>query len=154
MWIVGAGPGHPDLLTLRGLELLRAADTIVHDALVPTPILDLAGPRTIRIPVPRHATDGDPGEATGRLLVELASTGGRIVRLKGGDPGVFGRLAEETAPLRAAGIGFGIVPGVTAVLAAAAAADVPLTSRAAASTPLYATQETTGHAQGRQANCK
>ncbi|MEN9667500.1 MAG: Uroporphyrinogen-III C-methyltransferase [Planctomycetota bacterium] len=133
VWFVGAGPGHPDLLTLRGLELLRAADTIVHDALVPTLILDLAGPRTIRIPVPRHATDGDPGETTGRLLVELASTGGRIVRLKGGDPSVFGRLAEETAPLRAAGIGFGIVPGVTAVLAAAAAADVPLTSRAAAS---------------------
>jgi len=133
VWFVGAGPGHPDLLTLRGLGLIRAADTIVHDALVPEPILDLAGPRALRIPVDRGSADGDPGGATGRLLVELASTGGLVVRLKGGDPGVFGRLAEETAPLRAAGIDFGIVPGVTAALAAAAAADVPLTSRAAAS---------------------
>ena len=130
---VGAGPGHPDLITLRGLDRLRLADTIVHDALVPDPILDLASPRAIRIPVPRDATDGDPGAATGRLLVELVSEGRRVVRLKGGDPGVFGRLAEETAPLRAAGIPVEIVPGVTAALAAAAAADVPLTSRAAAS---------------------
>ena len=130
---VGAGPGHPELITLRGLERLRSADTIVHDALVPASILDLASSRAIRIPVPRDATAGDPGEATGRLLVELASAGRRVVRLKGGDPGVFGRLTEETAPLRAAGIPVEIVPGVTAALAAAAAADVPLTSRAAAS---------------------
>jgi uroporphyrinogen III methyltransferase/synthase len=130
---VGAGPGHPDLITLRGLERLRSADTIVHDALVPAAILDLASPRAIRIPVPRDATDGDPGAATGRLLIELVSEGRRVVRLKGGDPGVFGRLAEETEPLRAAGVPVEIVPGVTAALAAAAAAYVPLTSRAAAS---------------------
>jgi uroporphyrinogen III methyltransferase/synthase len=130
---VGAGPGHPELITLRGLERLRSAETIVHDTLVPAAILDLASSRAIRIPVPRDATNGDPGEATGRLLVELSLAGRRVVRLKGGDPGVFGRLAEETAPLRAAGIPVEIVPGVTAALAAAAAADVPLTSRAAAS---------------------
>jgi uroporphyrinogen III methyltransferase/synthase len=130
---VGAGPGHPDLITLRGLATLRAADAVVHDALVPTAILDLANPAAIRIPVPRDPLASDPGEATGRLLVELAREGGRVVRLKGGDPGVFGRLTEETDPLRAAAIPFEIVPGVTALLAAAATAGVPLTNRTGAS---------------------
>lgn len=130
---VGAGPGHPDLITLRGLATLRAADTIIHDSLVPTAILDLANPAAMRVPVARDPLDSDPGEATGRLLVELAREGRRVVRLKGGDPGVFGRLTEETDPLRAAGIPFEIVPGVTALLAAAATAGVPLTNRTGAS---------------------
>lgn len=130
---VGAGPGHPDLLTLRAAECLRRADVVVHDVLVPTALLDAVEARAERIPVPRGAAEGDPGEATGRLLAELATTGRKVVRLKGGDPSVFGRLAEELQPLRDAGIPFEIVPGVTAALAAAAAARVPLTSRAAAS---------------------
>lgn len=131
---VGAGPGATDLLTLRAWERLRAADVIVHDALVPTRLLDEANPHAERIPVARaEASRPDPGIATGRLLVRLAMEGRTVVRLKGGDPAVFARLAEELEPLRQAGIRVECVPGVTAALAAAAAAVLPLTSRAAAS---------------------
>ncbi|MEI7781865.1 MAG: uroporphyrinogen-III C-methyltransferase, partial [Planctomycetota bacterium] len=133
VFFVGAGPGHPDLLTLRAVACLRRADVVVHDVLVPAALLDAVESRAERIPVPRIATAGDPGESVGRLLAKLATTGRSIVRLKGGDPSVFGRLAEELQPLREAGIPFEVVPGVTAALAAAAAAGVPLTSRAAAS---------------------
>lgn len=134
VFFVGGGPGAPDLLTVRAVELLRRADDIVHDALVPSAVLDAAGSRAARIPVPRTPEgDEDPGVAVGRLLVQLARRGRTVVRLKGGDPGVFARLAEEQQPLREAGIAWEIVPGVTAALAAAAAVGVPLTSRAAAS---------------------
>ena len=133
VFFVGAGPGHPDLLTLRAAECLRRADVVVHDVLVPETLLDRMAPNAERIPVPRVACGVDPGEAAGRLLCELAASGRTVVRLKGGDPAVFGRLAEELQPLREAGIACEIVPGVTAALAAAAAAGVPLTSRAAAS---------------------
>lgn len=131
--IVGAGPGDPGLLTLRGLERLRDAECVVHDALVPEALLDAAAPRAERIRAPRDAGDPDPGAATGRLLVELARRGRRVVRLKGGDPSVFARYAEETRALEEAGIPFETVPGVTALLAAAAAAGVPLTRRDGAS---------------------
>ena len=130
---VGAGPGHPDLLTVRALERLRAADCVVFDALVPMALLERLPVEVQRVPVPRLMTGEDPGEVAGRLLVDLARGGRRVVRLKGGDPGIFGRLAEELAPVREAGIPWEIVPGVTAALAAAAAAGVPLTSRASAS---------------------
>ena len=132
---VGAGPGDPALLTVRAVECLRLADVVVHDALVPGAVLDLIGPATRRLLAPRDGRDAgyDPGAATGRLLVELAAAGGSVVRLKGGDPGVFGRLAEEIAPLREAGVPVEIVPGVTAATAAAAAAGIPLTSRSSAS---------------------
>jgi len=132
---VGAGPGDPALLTVRAVECLRRADVVVHDALVPDRVLDLIGPDARRLPAPREGRDAgtDPGAATGRLLAELAAGGDCVVRLKGGDPGVFGRLAEEIAPLRDAGVPVEIVPGVTAATAAAAAAGIPLTSRSAAS---------------------
>jgi len=130
---VGAGPGHPDLLTVRAVECLGRAEVVVHDGLVPLALLEAVGCRAERMLVPRTADGSDPGEATGRLLADLAAKGRTIVRLKGGDPAVFGRLAEELEPLRNAGIPFEIVPGVTAALAAAAAAGVPLTSRQAAS---------------------
>jgi siroheme synthase len=131
---VGAGPGDPGLLTMRAVECLRRADVIVHDVLVPAAVLDAAGTRAERMPVPRSPHgDEDPGIAVGRLLADLARHHGVVVRLKGGDPTVFARLAEEQEPLRAAGIAWEIVPGVTAALAAAAAAGIPLTSRAAAS---------------------
>jgi uroporphyrinogen III methyltransferase/synthase len=131
---VGAGPGAADLLTLRAAEALRAAEVVVHDRLVPAALLDALCPTAERIAVVRDdAADGDPGETTGRLLVQLALAGRRVVRLKGGDPTVFARLAEELQPLRDAGVAVSMVPGVTAALAAAAAAAVPLTSRAAAS---------------------
>jgi uroporphyrinogen III methyltransferase/synthase len=131
---VGAGPGAPDLLTVRGREALRTADAVVYDTLVPQACLDAIAAHAERFPVQRTAagTD-DPGEATGLLLARLAAAGRTVVRLKGGDPAVFARLAEELQPLRAAGVPVEFVPGVTAALAAAAAAGVPLTSRTAAS---------------------
>lgn len=131
---VGAGPGAADLLTLRGLERLRQADVVVHDRLVPEAVLALIPTGVERIVVDRgDVGDPDPGGTTGELLTRLAAAGRAVVRLKGGDPTVFARLAEELEPLQRAGVAFEIVPGVTAAFAAAAAAGVPLTSRAAAS---------------------
>ena len=130
---VGAGPGHPDLITVRGLDRLRRADCVVHDGLVPDEILGAAPASAERIAVSRDGGGGDPGTATGRLLVGLACTGKRVVRLKGGDPSIFGRLEEETRPLDEAGIPYETVPGVTALLAAAASAGIPLTARSCAS---------------------
>jgi uroporphyrinogen III methyltransferase/synthase len=128
---VGAGPGDPALLTVRAVECLKRADAVVYDALVPEVVLAIVGGRAECLPVPRDSRD--PGGAAGRLLARLAAEGRTVVRLKGGDPTVFGRLSEELAPVRDAGIGFEIVPGVTAAVAAAAAAGIPLTSRSAAS---------------------
>lgn len=142
---VGAGPGAPDLLTIRALETLRTADVVVHDQLVPRAILDLAAPAAERLPVPRGSDacgDANPGEVAGQLLARLAREGRTVVRLKGGDPSVFARLVEELEPLREAGVVVEFVPGVTAALAAAAAAGVPLTSRSAASSLTIVT----GHA--------
>ena len=131
---VGAGPGAADLITLRGLEALRGAEVVVHDALVPATLLAVIPPAVERIRIDRSdPADADPGATTGRLLVRLAAAGRRVVRLKGGDPTVFGRLAEELAPLEQAGVGYEIVPGVTAATAAAAALGIPLTSRETAS---------------------
>jgi uroporphyrinogen III methyltransferase/synthase len=131
---VGAGPGAADLLTLRGLDRLREADVVVHDRLVPPAVLALIPAGVERIAVDRgDLGDPDPGRTTGDLLARLAAAGRAVVRLKGGDPTVFARLAEELAPLRRARVAVEIVPGVTAAFAAAAAATVPLTSRAAAS---------------------
>ena len=142
---VGAGPGDPDLLTLRALDCLRRADVVVYDVLVPAVVLDAAGTHAERLPVPRPASsDADPGFAVGQLLVELAEKHRVVVRLKGGDPGVFARLTEEQQPLREAGVPWEIVPGVTAALAAAAVAGVPLTSRTAASSVTLLT----GHEAG------
>jgi len=130
VWFVGAGPGSPDLLTLRALDCLERADVIVHDALVPPSLLTRPGAVERCIAAPRGDGHGaDSGTATGDLLARLATSGRRVVRLKGGDPGVFARLTEEIAPLDAAGIHWEIVPGVTAALAAAAAAGAALTSR-------------------------
>ncbi len=131
---VGAGPGSPDLMTVRAATWLRHADVVVHDALVPRELLDGLVGTAQRVPVPRDTGAGvDPGAAVGRLLVELAREGRTVVRLKGGDPAVFARMAEEVQPLRDAGLPYEVVPGVTAALAAAATAAIPLTSRAAAS---------------------
>jgi uroporphyrinogen III methyltransferase / synthase len=131
---VGAGPGAADLLTLRGLECLRRADVVVHDRLVPGGLLAAIPAGVERIEIDRgDLRDPDPGSTTGKLLVRLAEAGRRVVRLKGGDPTVFARLTEELAPLQKAGVAVEIVPGVTAAVAAAAAAVIPLTSRTAAS---------------------
>ncbi len=128
--LVGAGPGDPDLLTVKALRALQDADVIFYDELVSPEILDRARRDAARIPVGRRV--GNPGigqEAINALLVEAAKAGQRAVRLKGGDGFVFGRGGEEVEALRGAGVAYEVVPGITAALGAAAQFEVPLTYR-------------------------
>lgn len=127
---VSSGPGDPELLTLRAVERLRAADVVLFDDLSSGPILAQARPGADLVGVGKRA--GRPSakqDHVNRLLVDYAATGARVVRLKSGDCGLFGRLEEEITACRAAGIGYEIVPGVTSAMAAAAAAGIPLTRR-------------------------
>lgn len=127
--LVGAGPGDPDLLTLKAARLLNDADVVVHDALVGAGVLDLIPPSVERIDVGKRPGQATPQEMISALLVELGRQGKRVVRLKGGDPFVFGRGGEEAIALQEAGIGFEVVPGITSSIAAPAAAGVPVTHR-------------------------
>jgi uroporphyrin-III C-methyltransferase len=134
VYIVGAGPGAADLLTVRATSVLRAGHVVLHDDLVPQPILDLASPDAEVISVgKRCGRHGISQKQINSLLVQYAQQGKTVVRLKAGDPAVFGRLGEELDALRESEIPFEIVPGITAVAAAAAAATVTLTDRRAAS---------------------
>jgi uroporphyrin-III C-methyltransferase len=127
---VSAGPGDPELLTLKAASRLAVADVVLYDDLAAGAILDHARKGATLVSVGKRA--GRPSakqEHVSRLLVDYAATGANIVRLKSGDAGVFGRLEEEIEALRAAGVGYEIVPGVTTASAAAAAALMPLTRR-------------------------
>ena len=130
MAFVGSGPGDPELLTVRAVNRLKAAEVVLFDDLSAGPILALARPGADLVAVGKRAGRPSPKQDhVSRLLVEYALSGARVVRLKSGDPGIFGRLEEEITALRAAGIGFEIVPGVSSAFAAAAAAGIPLTRR-------------------------
>lgn len=127
---VGSGPGDPELLTVKAVNRIKAADVILFDDLSAGQILDHARPSAELVAVGKRAGRPSPKQDhVSRLLVDYAQTGDKVVRLKSGDPGVFGRLEEEITELRAAGIGFEIIPGVTSAAAAAAAAGIPLTRR-------------------------
>ncbi|SRR5216683_2390619 len=134
VYIVGAGPGAADLLTLKAAALLARAGAVLHDDLVPQEILDLVSPTAELINVgKRCGRHGSSQEQINRLMVVHARRGRPVVRLKSGDPAVFGRLGEELDALREAEVPFEIVPGVTAATAAAAAAHATLTDRRLAS---------------------
>lgn len=142
VWLVGAGPGAEDLLTLRAHRLMMEADAIVHDALVPEAIVAMGRRDAERFAVgKRKGCHSRSQEEINRLLVSLAKKGRRVVRLKSGDPLVYGRAGEEMAALREAGIAFEIVPGITSAFAAAADMELPLTLRGVASSLVF----TTGH---------
>jgi uroporphyrin-III C-methyltransferase / precorrin-2 dehydrogenase / sirohydrochlorin ferrochelatase len=140
VYLVGAGPGDPELLTVKAHNLLRSADVILHDELVSEEILRLASPSAALINVgKRHGAKRITQDQINALLVHFATQGSIVVRLKGGDPLIFGRAAEEMEALNTAGIGFEVVPGITAASAAAAAAQVSLTDRRSASTVIFTT---------------
>ena len=143
VYLVGAGPGAADLLTLRAHRLLGEADVIVHDRLIGDDVLEMARRDADRIYVGKaRANHCLSQDGINDLLVRLAREGRKVVRLKGGDPFVFGRGGEEAEALAAAGIAFEVVPGVTAALACAAQAAIPLTHRAVARTVTFATGHT------------
>ncbi len=130
VYLVGAGPGDPGLMTVRGIEVLRRARVVVYDRLVNPALLDEAPPRALRVFAGKHAgAHCLPQARINALLVEHARAGGLVVRLKGGDPFVFGRGGEEALALAEAGIPFEIVPGVSAAVAVPAYAGIPVTHR-------------------------
>jgi uroporphyrin-III C-methyltransferase len=130
---VGSGPGDPELLTLKAVDRLRAADIVLFDDLSSGPVLRHVRADADLVAVGKRAGRPSPSQRhVSALLVAHAETGARVVRLKSGDPAIFGRLEEEIVALRAAGIGFEIVPGISAASAAAAAAAIPLTRRLSA----------------------
>ena len=143
VWLVGAGPGDPDLLTIKAFKALQGAQVVVHDGLVSQAILDLAPASARHIGVAkRKSRHSYAQDEINRMLVAFAREGLEVVRLKGGDPFIFGRGGEELEACRAAGVECIVVPGVTAALAAGASAGGPLTHRGVAQAVTFVT----GHA--------
>lgn len=144
--LVGAGPGDPELLTLRAAALLARADVVVYDALLDASLLDLAPVGAERIDVGKRRGQPVPQDGINSLLVKLGRSHECVVRLKGGDPFVFGRGGEEALALQAAGVPFTVVPGVTSAVAVPAAAGIPITHRglAAAFTVVTGHRDPTG----------
>ena len=139
---VGSGPGDPELLTLKAVDRLKRADAVLFDDLSSGPILEFANPEADLVGVGKRAGRTSPRQHhVSRLLVDYAKGGGRIVRLKSGDSGLFGRLEEELVALREAGIAYEIIPGVPSAIAAAASCGIPLTRRLTA----QRVQFVTGH---------
>jgi uroporphyrin-III C-methyltransferase/precorrin-2 dehydrogenase/sirohydrochlorin ferrochelatase len=140
VWLIGAGPGAEDLLTLRAQRLLQAADVIVHDQLVPSAVIEMGRRDAERISVGKKKGHHSFTQAQiNALIIRLAREGKRVARLKAGDPMVFGRAGEELAALRKAGIGYQIVPGISAAMAAAADTATPVTLRNVSPGFLFAT---------------
>jgi len=145
VFLVGAGPGDPELLTIKAHRLLQQADLVLHDDLVSAAIISLAGPRTIVVNVgKRCGVKKITQSEINALMVDAAREGKQVVRLKSGDPGVFGRLNEELESLRASKMAFEIVPGITTANAAAASVGVSLTDRDKSSRVIFVS----GHQSG------
>ena len=143
VWLVGAGPGDPELLTLKAARVLASADVVVHDRLVSPEIIDLVPASARRLYVgKRKSSHSLPQDDVNDLLVALAREGLTVVRLKGGDPFVFGRGGEELLACRAAGVDCEVVPGISAAVAASASVGAPLTHRGMAQAVTFVT----GHA--------
>lgn len=139
VWLVGAGPGDPGLLTLHALHALEQAEIILHDALVSEEILSLGAHAVLEVAGKRAGGKRTPQLRINQRLITLARQGRRVVRLKGGDPLIFGRGGEEAQALAAAGIPFRIVPGISAGIGGTAAAGIPITHRGLARDVTFAT---------------